>query len=156
MDDQDDISVEKNEPAIVTIPDHNNLDSYINQLRDCAIKIKNRELPPPKGQISGIIIAVILIVVFEAFLVDSEDSFFFGIFMATILVRICCTGRYTIAGFYEEAATALETYRDTGSIPEIGNAEECAEYVSAVTEACQNGLGDNTVRTPKQWLKTIR
>ena len=111
MDDQDDILVEKIEPDIATIPDHNNLDSYIKQLRDCAIKIKN---------------------------------------------RICCTGRYTIAGFYEEAATALETYRDTGSIPEIGNAEECAEYVSAVTVACQNGLGDNTVRTPKQWVKKIR
>lgn len=156
MDDQDDISIEIDESSIVTVPDHNNLDSYIKQLRDCAIKIKNREMPPPKGQISGILIAVVLIVVFEAFLVDSEDSFFFGIFMATILVRICWTERNTIAGFYEEAATALETYRNTGSIPEIGNAEECAEYVSAVTLACQNGLGDNTVRTPKQWLKKIR
>lgn len=132
------------------------MESYIKQLRDCAIKIKNREMPPPKGQISGIILAVTLIVVFEAFLVDSEDSIFFGIFMATILVRICWTGRYTIADFYEEAAAALETYRNTGSIPEIGNGEECAEYVSAVIDACQKGLGDNTVRTPKQWLKTIR
>lgn len=102
MDDQDDLLVEIDESSIVTVPDHNNLDSYIKQLRDCAIKIKNKEMPPPKGQTSGIIIAVVLIVLFEMFLVDSEDSIFFGIFMATILVRICWTGRFTIAGFMKK------------------------------------------------------
>ena len=61
MDDQDDLLVEIDESSIVTVPDHNNLDSYIKQLRDCAIKIKNREIPPPKGQISGILIAVVLV-----------------------------------------------------------------------------------------------
>ena len=156
MNNQDDRSIADLDPALADETGCRNLDLYIDQLKDCATKIRNRETPPPKGQISGILIAVVLIFIFEVFIIDSEDTFFVCMFMATILVRLCNTGRDTIAGIYEEAATALETFQNTGMIPEIDSREECLKYINTVVESCQKGLGDNTVRTPKQWLKGIR
>lgn len=156
MNDSNDISIAGFDYKITNETDCHHLDSYISQLKDCAVRIRNRETPPPKGQVSGILMAVVLIVISECFFVDSEDGFFFDAFMGTILVRICMTGRATIADFYKEAASALESFRDTGSIPEIEMREECLAYVNCVIEACMEGLGNNTVRTPKQWQKGIR
>lgn len=153
MKDQDDISSlelrSTNDPEV----DRNCLDAYIEKLKDYSDKMKKKETPPPKGQVFGIIIAIVLIVIISAF---TNDSLFTLVLMGTILAGNCNTARFTIANFYEEAANALESYRNTGSIPEINNQDETVEYINCVIAACDKGLGDNTIRTPKQWVKGVR
>ena len=127
------------------------LNEYIVELKQSADRIRNRKTPPFKGQIPSIIIVVFLVLISS--LMDSKVSGIDGLFMGIILVRICWTGRDTVAGFYEEAAKALESFRDNGAIPEIEKEEEAIQYVCDVIKSCREGLDDNTVRTPKQWLK---